>query len=296
MLRNWLRAHPDDHPVAAALRPGAARLGLLGAALLLVSVAVRLAFQLQSFVEPGEPVTRELVQLVIGETAWGRGWLMQFGAGMAAMGGYLAAILVPGPGWIGAGVGAGLVAAAAPLTGHALSEVAGRSGILLDALHVVGGSAWLGTLLVTVAAGLAPLARLEPGPRAVLVARLVTAFSPVALVGSGLAVAAGVVLGWRYLDGSPALLFGTDYGRALLFKLAALAGVAGLGAWNWRVLLPRLGTPPATGALGRSARIELLLGLLLLAITAVLVALPMPAEGIESQVRQRSTPPTEVRT
>jgi len=282
--------------VAAALRPGAARLGLLGATLLLVSAAVRLAFQLQSFVEPGEPVTRELVQLVIGETAWGRGWLVQLGAGVAAMGGYLAAILLPGPGWIGAGVGATLVAAAAPLTGHALSEVAGRSGILLDALHVLGGAAWLGTLLVMVAAGLAPLARLEPASRAGLVARLVTAFSPVALVAAGLAVVAGGFLGWRYLGGSPALLVGTDYGRALLFKLAALAGVAGLGAWNWRVLLPRLGTSPAADALGRSARVEILLGLILLAITAVLVALPMPAEGIESPVGQRHTLPSEVLT
>ena len=283
MIRGWIRAHPDDAPVADVLSVRAARLGLLGAMLLTVSAGLRLWFQVHAFVEPGDPVEGELVRFIIGETAWGRGWLAQLGAAVLALGGYLLALGVPRFGWIGAGLGATAVALAAPLTGHAVSEVAGDTGVLVDALHLLGGSAWLGTLLVTTVAGLAALARLEPEQRSRLVARLITAFSPVALIGASLAIAAGAVLSWRYLGDSIgerfSALTGTSYGQALLIKTLTLLVVLSLGAWNWRVVVPRLGTAAGTDRLGRSARLEILFGIILLLVTAVLVALPMPAEA-----------------
>lgn len=294
VIRGWLRAHPGDAPLASVLALRAARLGLLGGVVLVGAAGLRLWFQLGAFVDPGEPVTRDLVQFILGETAWGRGWLAQLGAAVLALGGYLAAIMAPTVGWVVAALGATMVGLTAPLTGHARSEVAGSTGVLFDALHVLGGSAWLGTLAITLVAGLAALQRLDPEQRGPLVARLISAFSPVALVGAATAVVAGGVLGWRYLDGSLGLLIGTAYGQALLLKLGALAGVAGLGAWNWRVLLPRLGSATAADGLGRSAKIEILLGLILLAITAVLVALPMPAEAADAMARHLHVPNIEV--
>ena len=90
-------------------------------------------------------------------------------------------------------------------------------------------------------------------------------------------------MSWRYLGASLAdrlaALLGTPWGWALLAKLGLLGLVSAFGAWNWRVLLPRLGTAEAARSLQRSARVEILLGLLLLVATAILVALPMPAEG-----------------
>lgn len=273
--------HPDDEPVAEALARRAALLGLAGSCVLLLAIGPRLWFQAASFVDPGEPIDRELVQLILSETAWGRGWLSQFAAAIVAVLGFLLTVAAPRLGWIGAGIGATLVALAAPLTGHAVSEAAGRSAVALDALHVLGGGAWLGTLAVMLGAGLLVLPRWPDAEHGRLAARLVTAFSPVALVGATLAVLAGAALSWRYLGtdlaGRVAALGTTAWGRALLTKILALAAVAALGAWNWRVLLPQLGTAEAAGRLRRSARIELGLGLLVLLITAVLVARPMPA-------------------
>jgi len=281
VIRSWLASHPDDAPVAAVLAVRAVRLGLLGGVLLLVASAVRLWFQLASFTEPGEAVTWELVRLLVGETPWGRGWMAQVGAAVLALGGYLLAVAAPRAGWVAAALGATAVALTAPLTGHAVSAAAGRTGVAIDALHVLGASAWLGTLAVTVVAGLAALGRLGPDQRGPLVARLIAAFSPVALVGASVAVVAGGILGWRYLGGSLGALLGTAYGQALCVKLGVLAAVAGFGAWNWRVHLPRLGSAEAADRLGRSARTEVVLGIILLAVTAVLVALPMPAESYD---------------
>lgn len=289
VLRSWLRAHPDDAPVATLLASRAAPLGLLGGALLLASAALRLWFQLRTFVEPGEPVTAEIMALMVNETPWGRGWIAQLGAAIAATGGFLVAILRPRIGWIAAGIAATVVAASAPMTGHAVTEVAGRTGLLFNGLHVLGGGAWLGTLAVVLAAGLGPLARLGPDQRGLLTARLIHAFSPVALVGAALTVSAGAVLSWRYLGTTMGerlgALTGTAWGWALLAKLGALAVVAALGAWNWRVVRPALGSGPAADRIQRSARAEIIFGLILLAVTAMLVALPMPAESGEESAR-----------
>ncbi|HEU5050718.1 MAG TPA: CopD family protein, partial [Gemmatimonadales bacterium] len=72
-------------------------------------------------------------------------------------------------------------------------------------------------------------------------------------------------------------LFATGYGRVLLVKIGLLAGVAALGAWNWRRVRPALGSAPGAGRLRMSATAELVLGTLLLGATAILVALPAPA-------------------
>jgi putative copper export protein len=259
----------------------AARLGLLGGFVLLLAIGPRLWLQASGFIEPGESVDRELLTLILTETDWGRGWTAQFGAAVLALGGFLLAVAVPRWGWIGAGLGATLVALAAPLTGHAVTDAAGSTGVLFDALHVLGGSAWLGTLAVMLLAGLGTLSRLPAEQHGTLAARLVTAFSPVALVGASLAVLAGSVLSWRYLGSTMSERFGaltgTSWGQALLLKNLTLLAVAALGAWNWRVLLPRLGSVEAAGRLRRSARLEITLGVILLLITAFLVALPMPA-------------------
>ena len=51
-----------------------------------------------------------------------------------------------------------------------------------------------------------------------------------------------------------------------------------MGAYNWRVQRPQLEKPGAEPRIVQSSQLELLLGTVLLAVTAVLVALPMPGE------------------
>ena len=68
----------------------------------------------------------------------------------------------------------------------------------------------------------------------------------------------------------------SSYGRALCIKVVLLVVTMGLGAWNWTNVKPRLGEPAVTRELRRSAGLELFIGLALLAVTAVLVAMPAP--------------------
>jgi copper transport protein len=104
---------------------------------------------------------------------------------------------------------------------------------------------------------------------------MVGAFSPVALTGAAVAVGAGSLMGYAYV-GNLEGLFAGRYGTALLIKLGLLAVTMALGAWNWRRVKPTLGQAGATAALTRSATLEVVIASLVVAVTAVLVALPAP--------------------
>jgi copper transport protein len=107
------------------------------------------------------------------------------------------------------------------------------------------------------------------------VAAMVRAFSPMALAGAGAVGLTGVVSIIFQLN-ALSDLWGTGYGRMLLLKLALLSGVAALGWYNWKRVLPGLGDEPGAHRLTRSARAELGLGAAVLLVTAILVALPTP--------------------
>ena len=248
-------------------------LGLAAAAVLLVATVGRLWYQARSFLEPGEELTRELVALVLESGSWGTGWKLV--AALALL--LLLTWAVPGLRRLG-GIHRLLVlglVAATPFAGHGASaEGAPWRGIALHAAHLLGTGAWLGTLLVLSVAAF-PVILVEAGEaREAELARLVRAFSPIALTGAGLAAATGAVLAWD-LVGSPGALLASSYGRWLLAKLALIGVVAGIGFRNWRVLTPRLGGGAAV-PLARSARLELGFGALILLATAVLVALEAP--------------------
>ena len=69
---------------------------------------------------------------------------------------------------------------------------------------------------------------------------------------TGTGTAALYLGGWSDLGTTP-------WGRALTVKVVLMLATGAVGAYNWRSLRPRLGTSGATGALLRSARLELLL-------------------------------------
>jgi putative copper export protein len=254
-----------------------ATIGVIAATALMLVHGLRLYTQVQSFTEPGEPVTLELFGIVLDST-WGRGWLAQvLAAGLAAAGAFFARVAPVG--WISAAAGATAVVLAAPLTGHATAvEEAGAWGYPLDALHVLGAGAWIGTLGVLLIAGLLP-GRGDLGEsRGGTIALLTNAFHPIALVGAGLTILAGLMLSWLYLQGHLTVIWTSGWGRSLLLKLLLLVGVAGFGAWNWRVMRPTLGSAEAARRLTRSALSELAIATALLLVTAVLVARALPGE------------------
>jgi len=62
------------------------------------------------------------------------------------------------------------------------------------------------------------------------------------------------------------------------YFVGLVAVVGAVGAYNWRILQSRLTEPRGESRLQRSTVLELGFGIVLLGITAVLVALPIPEE------------------
>lgn len=267
LVRRTGAGWPDLVP---QLERRAASVGLVAAGALLMELLLKMYLQARAFADPSLPLSMEDVHTVLGHTSWGSGWHLQFMAAVLALVGYALARRWSG-GWIVV-VGAVLFCLiATPMTGHAIEHPWGpRVGPLLHALHLGAGAAWLGTLTVLLAS-VYPATLGDPRREQVL-ARLVNAFSPLALASAGTAVGLGLVLGLTY-NGGIGAIFTTDYGRTMLVKVALLGGVLVTGWYNWKRVRPSLGAEPGAERLARSAVAELILGTLLLAATAVLVAL-----------------------
>jgi copper transport protein len=267
-FRRFVLPRAAEASVALPLARTATAQAGLAAVVLAAAHLARLYLQARSLIDESEPVTVGFLADIL-TTGWGRGWLAQLAAALLAAVG--ARIRSPAGATILAVAALGIVCAA-PLTGHAVGlPQAGRLGYPLDLLHFGFGAVWLGTLVTMLIAGLrGDLVGVIP------VSRLVAAFSTVALVTGLGAIVFGVVIAWRYL-GAFAPFVTSTYGRAVLIKVAVLGGVAGLGAYNWRVVGPRLarGQP---APVRESSTAEVVIGAVLLAITAVLVALPLPGE------------------
>ncbi|MHB1329590.1 MAG: CopD family protein [Gemmatimonadales bacterium] len=245
----------------------------LAGVVLAVALVGRLYFQARSLIDPEEAVTRDILQAIL-QGQWGKGWLAQAAAALVALIGWRLAGRPAGSamGTMLANLAALLLILSMPLTGHAVGlPAAGQLGYPMTALHVGTAAAWLGTLSVMLLAALGRRQQASP----VSTGALIGAFSPVALVTGLTAIGAGVVVTWRYVGSIDALLT-TDYGRVLLVKIGLLLLVAMLGAYNWRVVLPRLRRDAST-PVRRSTSLEVGVAVLLLAATALLVSFGAPA-------------------
>jgi len=263
-----------DSPMLTPASLAAARVGYYAAILLAAVALVRLIAQSYAMHPAGSGFAPALMWAMIGDTTWGWGWLVQVVAAVGAIIGFSAARRGSSRGWIIATLGAVLGAFAPALSGHAASVPALRTlAILADGLHIIGASGWLGSLLVLLAAGIPAAMRLQNEDRGPAVADLVNAFSPTALVFAGLTVAAGVFAAWLHLGSIPAL-WQSQYGKTLLVKLAILGAVIATGAYNFLYVKPRLGKLEGVTHIRRSATIEVGVAILVLLVTAVLVATP----------------------
>ncbi len=258
----------------------AALIGLAAAILLILLALLRLYLQVRSLLEPGEPVTGEYVRALLG-TSWGKGWTGQVAVAALAAGAFAWARAGGRVAWMLAHATGGGLGLTTGTTGHAVTETAGRYGLLLDAAHVWAGGLWLGGLALLLIAAIPAARQLEPAARHRAVRALVADFSRRALIVAPVAVLLGVwlaatYLGWRW----PLDITRSGYGRVLGLKLLALAAVGVLGAWNWRVVQPALARNEGERRIRRAGAAELALGALLLAVTAVLVATALPGDGM----------------
>ena len=183
--------------------------------------------------------------------------------------------------WMGRSAGVALLAAGGSLPAGPLAALAaawlvlrsfqGHAGAhgtlpaLVDWLHLLAAAAWLG--------GLVQLALL-PRPVPVAIAARVRVLATVALA---LLVPAGAYAAFLHV---PHLHLFTEspYGKTLIAKLVLAAVLMALGAVNHFGHVPamRRREPEAETSLVRAVRFEVLVGTLVLALTALLGVLPMP--------------------
>lgn len=264
---------PVPESMRERMRTRAARLGALSASVLLLSAVARFVVQVQMMRD--NAAGADAMQTIALRTQWGAVWFLQVIVAIIALFSLAAARRDARHAWTVAAI-AVLVAAVTPaLGGHAAASSRFTAlAITADGLHVVASAAWLGTLVYVVLAAVAESTR-DGDERWGHVASLVNLYSPIALTAAATVAVTGVVSAWLRLE-HPSALWTSGYGRVLLIKLGLLIGVGITGAFNWLLVRPALGTAAATKRLQRSASIELGIGVLVVLVTAILVATQIP--------------------
>jgi copper transport protein len=281
--------YEDLHELGLGLRRSLWRAGWFAVVLLLAALPARLYAQ---FWGSGARWTGQEIGSYLVGTGWGAGWFLHLG--VVALGGLGLVLAGPrgehGRGWAVLGAAALLLPLVPTLQGHAWG-VEGLRPFAVSAqyLHVLGVGLWLGGLLLLLFLGLpaagaeakrrAKISDGEPAPEGEQVpplARVVNAFSRMALPAVVIFLASGGVLNWIHTGGDVQVYLGTTYGRTLLLKLGLVGGILALGFYNWRRVRPSLAEKADAGALRIPASVEAVLGLLVLLVTAVLVAIPVP--------------------
>lgn len=250
--------------------------GLLAWCLLTCSM-LRGALQLLSFAEPGEPISADLMRAVLMEGSWALAWMAQS----------VAAFLLLAISWRWRGQPRRLLPATLALLliavtaegglGHGAADLwPGILGWAVHALHLVGSGLWLGTLAIL---ALAVFPSLEGDDALREVLAVLVAFSRQARLGVFLVMTTGLMATFRYSSGRVLELPNEAWGRLLLVKLVLVGGVMLLGWWNWRRGTPALVAMEAgaTSRLRLAITTELMLGGLILLLTAWLVGSPLPA-------------------
>lgn len=266
-----------------------ARLAVGAVLALLPASLLRLVDQLSALQSPGDAPWTGLGALLF-STTWGTGFTAQLALhGAAAASAWSAARAPRSRAAWGALVASALALCATPsLQGHAIAAE-GKEwwAVASDVLHVIGASAWLGTIATVAWTTLAvrgddvraddPAFAAERARRDARLLALVAIVPPVALAGAATLVASGVSASLVHLT-APRDLWASEWGRYLAVKTALAAIVLALGALNWRRLVPRAVASRDPRALRRAIGAELAVAALVLLVTALLVVTPPPGE------------------
>ena len=167
--------------------------------------------------------------------------------------------------------GAAVAAASFAATGHTRAGGSRALATVADVVHLLVVATWVGGLVLLLATLL--LRRRAGSDTTPDTGEVVVRFSTLATVGLLGAAATGAVLSWNEVRTVDALT-GTGYGQLLLVKLAVVAAVAALGAYNHLRLLPALQQGKVRAAvrrLHRTVALEAVGVVGIVAITAVLV-------------------------
>ncbi|MBU9762680.1 CopD family protein [Mycobacterium sp. TNTM28] len=121
--------------------------------------------------------------------------------------------------------------------------------------HVIGALVWVGGLVVLSVAGIASSARIADGAAKDLATRdwiqIWERFGVAALYSVGVLIVSGAWLSWIHV-GTFGQLFTTAYGRYLAIKLVLVIALLIAGAYNMRILIPKILAARADGETGHA--------------------------------------------
>lgn len=137
----------------------------------------------------------------------------------------------------GLAAGAAAIIFAASATGHAGDDGALTLPNLVNVVHVAAACLWGGSVAIYALRVLPGLCR--PGAPAQTLAGSAARLSTLAGAALAAVLASGVYNAWRQLPDWPSL-WESDYGRALLLKLAAVGVMMAIGAWNRFRIVPAI--------------------------------------------------------
>ncbi len=201
--------------------------------------------------------------------------------------------------WVAIAAGT-LLLLTASLSGHAADSGDLSLAVLVDWLHLLAVSAWMGGLffLALLLRKRIMLSGPEPTSPSALIAS-VKRFATLAAVCVVLILVTGSYQVWQRV-GNLAALLQTLYGQILLAKLAIVFLLLGLGVINRYYILPKLSQPGAArsaplagdplGKLLNTVSLEMGLGLAIIACVALLMQLP-PARSQWATVYEVSSQP-----
>jgi copper transport protein len=263
-------ALPDDASLDVDSR--IRRVAFAAIALFAVTTVARLALQSQLVAGSSSPTAA--VMAVITDTRWGHGWLTgALGAVLALLGLFVAARSPRA--WFVVALGTVLICVSEALTGHAVALRHTALSVATDVTHVLGAGTWIGALFIMVGVGLPALGRMNPADAPRAGSSLTRAYHKAAVDGVILVVLSGVIAAFLRLPAFNAL-WTTDYGswlfRKLVFVLIALA----FGAYHWRRVVTPEWTDDTRRRFARSAFGELVVGVVIIALTSILVSTSLP--------------------
>jgi copper transport protein len=159
------------------------------------------------------------------------------------------------------------------LTSHGAALPAGSGpGIAIDWLHIVGATAWVGGLIALLASLAAVRAASDSS---LLMVRLVGRFGRFALLASMAVLLSGIVQA-AFEVGRWSALLGTTYGELVVAKtclLLLMLALAGYNEWQTRR------APVTAWGLRVGVRLELIAGVIVLGVAAILSGTPPSATG-----------------
>lgn len=297
---------PLSRPPGGFTREPVGRLPFM--TLLAVLVATSLVdLVLRASMMSGQPISEmpSVLPLVLTKTHFGRVWVWRLAAIAFLTVVHLSrkrAVFGVGATNVLSLIGGAALALAASLSGHAADQGSWNWTVLVDWVHVMAVSSWVGGLFALQMHLRPSLAGLPEAERRELLAAAIRRFSTVAMTAVGAMLLTGIYNTWVHVHSMP-LLTGTDYGKILILKWFLIVPMVLLGGMNRFYGLPLLENEDGRGLAGLLARaaravieriwtrpqnmgrlcfqmllIEALLGLGVLGCTAGITQLPPPHE------------------